>query len=55
MTVNEKKTRLCRLPDETFDFLSYTLGRNYDRRTGEPYLGPRTVSEENRAARPRDP
>jgi group II intron reverse transcriptase/maturase len=41
LTVNEKKTRLCRLPEETFDFLGYTLGRNYDFRTGEPYLGPR--------------
>ncbi len=41
LTVNEKKTRLCRLPEETFDFLGYTLGRNYDRRTGESYLGPR--------------
>jgi RNA-directed DNA polymerase len=41
LTVNEKKTRLCRLPDEAFDFLSYTLGRNYDSRTGESYLGPR--------------
>jgi RNA-directed DNA polymerase len=41
LTVNEIKTRLCRLPGETFDFLGYTLGRNYDRRTGESYLGPR--------------
>lgn len=41
LTVNETKTRLCRLPDESFDFLGYTLGRNYDRRTGESYLGPR--------------
>ena len=41
LTVNEQKTRLCRLPEETFDFLGYTLGRNYDRRTGESYLGPR--------------
>ena len=40
LTVNETKTRLCRLPEETFDFLGYTLGRNYDRRTGAPYLGP---------------
>src|SRR5271165_5894085 len=24
LTVNEKKTRLCRVPAETFDFLSYT-------------------------------
>jgi len=41
LTVNETKTRLCRLPDEAFDFLGYTLGRNYDCRTGESYLGPR--------------
>ena len=41
LTVNEQKTRLCRLPEDTFDFLGYTLGRNYDRRTGESYLGPR--------------
>jgi len=41
LTVNEKKTRLCRLPEETFDFLGFTLGRNYDCRTGEPYIGPR--------------
>ncbi len=41
LTVNETKTRLRRLPEETFDFLGYTLGRNYDRRTGAPYLGPR--------------
>jgi RNA-directed DNA polymerase len=41
LTVNETKTRLCSLPDETFDFLGYTLGRNYDCRTGKSYLGPR--------------
>jgi RNA-directed DNA polymerase len=41
LTVNEQKTRLCRLPEETVDFLGYTLGRNYDCRTGESYLGPR--------------
>jgi len=41
LTVNETKTRLCRLPEETFDFLGYTLGRNYDRRTGGSYVGPR--------------
>ena len=41
LTVNETKTRLCHLPDESFDFLGYTLGRNYDCRTGKSYLGPR--------------
>jgi RNA-directed DNA polymerase len=41
LTVNESKTRLCRLPQGSFDFLGYTQGRNYDCRTGESYLGPR--------------
>src|SRR5258705_7815417 len=41
LTVNETKTRLCHLPEETFDFLGDTLGRNFDRRTGGSYVGPR--------------
>jgi len=39
LTVNDKKTRLCRLPEETFDFLGYTIGRCYSKRTGRAYLG----------------
>src|ERR1017187_9195229 len=39
LTVNEKKTRLCRLPEETFDFLGYTIGRCYSPKTGRAYLG----------------
>jgi RNA-directed DNA polymerase len=39
LTVNEKKTRICRLPEETFQFLGYTFGRFYSPRTGRPYLG----------------
>jgi group II intron reverse transcriptase/maturase len=39
LTVNERKTRLCRLPEETFDFLGYTFGRKYSPRTGGAYLG----------------
>ena len=39
LTVNETKTRICRLPGETFKFLSYTFGRLYSRRTGKAYLG----------------
>ncbi len=34
LTVNEEKTHVCRLPDESFDFLGYTFGRYYSRRTG---------------------
>ncbi len=40
LTVNETKTRRCRVPEESFDFLGYTLGRLYSRRTGRTYLGP---------------
>lgn len=39
LTVNETKTRLCRLPDDSFRFLSYTFGRQYSHRTGKPYMG----------------
>jgi len=41
LTVNETKTRTCQVPAETFDFLGYTFGRQYLRRTGQAYLGPR--------------
>ena len=41
LTVNERKTRLCRLPEETFDFLGYTFGQNYSPRTGGAYIGPK--------------
>jgi group II intron reverse transcriptase/maturase len=41
LTVNEAKTRVCRLPDETFDFLGYTLGRCWSPKTGRAYLGTR--------------
>jgi RNA-directed DNA polymerase len=41
LTVNETKTRLCRVPDEHFAFLGYTFGRFYSPRTGRSYLGMR--------------
>jgi group II intron reverse transcriptase/maturase len=41
LTVNETKTRVCRGPDEPFDFLGYTIGRLYSPRTGIAYLGVR--------------
>ena len=40
-TVNSDKTRVCRVPEESFDFLGSTIGRCYRIRTGEPYLGTR--------------
>lgn len=41
LTVNESKTRICRLPDESFDFLGYTIGCCYSMKTGKAYLGTR--------------
>ena len=41
LTVNEAKTRIARLPEESFDFLGYTIGRCYSPRTGRAYLGTR--------------
>ena len=40
LTVNEHKTRLVRLPEESFDFLGYTIGRFYGR-NGKPFIGTR--------------
>ena len=39
LTVNETKTRLCRVPEETFDFLGYTIGRCWSPVTGKSYIG----------------
>src|SRR5262249_14082109 len=38
-TVNETKTRLGRVPEETFDFLGYTIGRCWSPKTGKAYIG----------------
>jgi group II intron reverse transcriptase/maturase len=39
LTVNEEKTRQCRVWDEAIDFLGYTIGRCYSPRTGKVYIG----------------
>lgn len=39
LTLNSSKTHVCRLPDESFDFLGYTFGRLHSPRTGHAYLG----------------
>lgn len=39
LTVNEEKTRICTVPEETFDFLGYTFGRMYSATTGVARLG----------------
>src|ERR1700688_399887 len=41
LTVNEEKTRICKVPDGKFEFLGYTFGRMYKRTTGRAYLGVR--------------
>ena len=41
LTVNEEKTRICKVPEGTFDFLGYTFGRLYSKTTGKAYLGMR--------------
>jgi len=41
LTVNEEKTRICKVPEETFDFLGYTFGRLYSKTTGKARLGMR--------------
>jgi len=49
LTVNETKTRVCKLPEEKFDFLGYTFGRCYSPQTGRAYLG--TVPSKKRVFR----
>jgi RNA-directed DNA polymerase len=39
LEVNQQKTRTCRVPEESFDFLGYTLGRCYRVKTGQAYIG----------------
>jgi len=39
LTVNEEKTRICKVPQGEFDFLGYTFGRMYSAKTGKAYLG----------------
>jgi group II intron reverse transcriptase/maturase len=41
LTVNEEKTRICKVPESEFDFLGYTFGRMYKKTTGRAYLGVR--------------
>jgi group II intron reverse transcriptase/maturase len=38
LTVNDEKTRICRVPDGEFDFLGYTFGRMYSPVTGQARL-----------------
>jgi hypothetical protein len=51
LTVNERKTKRCRVPEETFDFLGYTFGRCYSMQTGRAYLGTRPAKPGSQALR----
>src|SRR4029453_313948 len=39
LTVNDEKTRICKVPEGEFDFLGYTFGRMYSAKTGQARLG----------------
>jgi group II intron reverse transcriptase/maturase len=41
LTVNESKTHLCRIPEDSVDFLGYTIGRCWSTETGRAYIGTR--------------
>ena len=45
LTVNEEKTRICKVPEGEFDFLGYTFGRMHSARTGQARLGYRPSKE----------
>jgi len=49
LTVNETKTRVCKLPEEKFEFLGYSFGRCYSSKTGRAFLG--TVPAKKRVIR----
>src|SRR6266700_1539263 len=38
LTVNEDKTRICKVPEEAFDFLGFTFGQMFSRTTGQARL-----------------
>ena len=52
LTVNETKTRLCSVPQDSFDFLGYTFGRVFNPKVGRFYIGARPSAK--RLARLRD-
>ena len=45
LTVSETKTRQCRVPEESFDFLGDTIGRCCSRKTGRASIGTRPSTE----------
>lgn len=49
LTVNERKTRQCLLPDETFTFLGFEFGEQVSWNTGRRYLTPTPAKSKVRA------
>src|SRR5258708_20144676 len=45
LEVNQQKTRICHVPEESFDFLGYTLGRCYRVKTGQAYIGTKPLKK----------
>lgn len=39
LTVNEEKTRICKMPEESLEFLGYTIGMCHSTRNGRAYIG----------------
>ena len=50
LTVNEDKTRICKVPEDEFDFLGYTFARMYSARTSQAYLGYRPSKKSIKSA-----
>src|ERR1700761_1676951 len=50
LTVNEEKTRICKVPEGEFDFLGYTFGRMFSARTGQARIGHRPSKKSIRRA-----
>ncbi len=55
LTVNEEKTRICKVPEGEFDFLGYTFGRMYSAKTGKAHLGYRPSKKSIRRMVENDP
>jgi group II intron reverse transcriptase/maturase len=45
LTVNDKKTRVCLVPEESFDFLGYTIGVCHKAKSGSAYIGTRPAKK----------